>query len=140
MDVERRTLWAALVALAIGAALLHFRIHPPQRGLTYLFANTFAGLDLFVVSALFLSRRTAVWGLLLNSFVAFLGIILMADFSVVATLAGKIKVSPAEDFPGWLLQTTLPDITIALADFLVGLGLYRACVSSRQTSDHANGA
>jgi hypothetical protein len=126
METERRPLWFALVGLSIGASLLHVRIHPPDRGHTYLFANLFAWLDLFVVSGLFLSRRTAVWGLLLNSFIAFLGIILMADFTVVATLTGKIKVSPADDLVRWLLQTTLPDIAIAFADFLVGLGLYRA--------------
>jgi len=134
MDTERRTLWCALVALAIGAAMLHFRIHPPDRGLTYLFANVFAGLDLVVVSGLFLSRRTAVWGLLLNSFLAFLGIILMADFSVVATLAGKIKVSPTDDFIRWLLQTTLPDIAIAFADFLVGQALYRALLIPKRAT------
>jgi len=58
------------------------------------------------VSILFFFKSTAVWGLLLNSFLAFLGIILMADYSVDATIHGWIKVMPWQNFFGWLLQTT----------------------------------
>lgn len=134
MNPERRMLWFALVALAIGAIMLHFRIHPPTKGVTYFWANLFAAADLLAVSALFLSRRTAVWGLLLNSFIAFLGIILMADFSLVATLTGKLKVTPGADFFGWFLKTTFPDMAIAFADFLVGLTLYRVIMSDRPKS------
>ena len=32
---------------------------------------------------------------------------------------------PGADFFGWLLLTTFPDIAILVADFLVGLALYR---------------
>jgi len=106
MGSQRRQLWVALVGLALGAALLHFRIHPPKGGTTYLLANLFAGLDLVAVSILFFFKSTAVWGLLLNSFLAFLGIILMADYSVDATIHGWIKVMPWQNFFGWLLQTT----------------------------------
>ena len=59
-----------------------------------------------VVSLLFLDRRTALLGVILNSFLAYLGIIMMADFSISATLAGQIKVMPGVNFFGWLLQTT----------------------------------
>jgi hypothetical protein len=131
MNSERRMLWCALVALAIGATMLHFRIHPPDKGATYLWANLFAAADLLAVSALFLSHRTAVWGLLLNSFIAFIGMILMADFSLVATLTGKLKFTPSADFFGWLLKTTFPDIAIAFADFLIGLTLYRVIIADR---------
>jgi len=88
-------------------------------------------IDLVLVSALFRFRTTALMGLLLNSFLAFLGIIMMADFSLSATLAGQIKVMPGTNFFGWLLLTTFPYIMIALADFLVGLGLYRAIVAEK---------
>ena len=126
MPVYRQPLWVALVALALGSALLHLRIHPPGGGPTYIWPNLFAAVDLVVVSLLFLSRATAILGLLLNSFMAFLGIIMMTDFSLSATLAGKIQPLPQADFFGWLLQTTLADIAILVADFLVGLALYRA--------------
>jgi hypothetical protein len=130
MTAQRATLWVALVALAVSATMLHFRIHPPK-DLTYLWPNFFALIDLVLVSALFLFRRTALLGLLLNSFLAFLGIIMMADYSLSATLAGQMKVMPGQNFFGWLLLTTFSDIMILLADFLVGLGLYRAILAEK---------
>jgi len=129
MKTSRNTLWVALVALAVGAAMLHIRIHPPGEELTYLWPNLFSLLDLFLVSLLFLFRGTALLGLLLNSFFAYLGIIMMADFSLSATLAGQIKVMPGANFFGWLLLTTFPDIMILLADFMVGLALYKAIIT-----------
>jgi hypothetical protein len=131
MKGQRLQLWVALVALAVGATLLHFRIHPPGGDPTDLWPNLFSLIDLVLVSALFLFRGTALLGLLLNSFLAFLGIILMADYSLSATLAGQMKVMPGQNFFGWLLLTTFPDIMILLADFLVGLALYRAILAER---------
>jgi hypothetical protein len=128
MQSQRATLWWALVALSLGATLLHYRIHTPN-DLTYLWPNLFSLIDLVLVSALFRFRSTALLGLLLNSFLAFLGIIMMADFSLSATLAGQMKVMPGANFFGWLLLTTFPDIMIALADFLTGLALYRAILA-----------
>jgi hypothetical protein len=131
MQTQRATLWVALVALAVGATLLHYRIHTPGEDPTNLFPNLFSLIDLVLVSALFRFRGTALFGLLLNSFLAFLGIIMMADYSLSATLAGQMKVMPGHNFFGWLLLTTFPDIMIALADFLVGLALYRAILAER---------
>jgi hypothetical protein len=130
MRAPRYPLWAALVVLAVGASLLHFRIHPPK-SVTYFWPNLFSWLDLVGVSLLFLFRGTAILGLLLNSFLAYLGIIMMADFSIEATMTGFIKVMPWQDFGGWLLQTTLPDITILAADFLVGVALYRVIITEK---------
>ena len=31
MQTQRATLWWALVALAVGATLLHYRVHPPEK-------------------------------------------------------------------------------------------------------------
>jgi len=133
MKSTRHLLWVALVALALGATLLHLRIHPPK-DTTYLWPNLFAMLDLVLVSLLFLSRSTAILGVILNSFLAYLGIIMMADFSLSATLAGQVKVMPGVDFLGWLLQTTLADIAILLADLLVGLSLYRVITAEHLVS------
>jgi hypothetical protein len=129
MSAQHRILWTALLGLAVGATMLHFKIHPPTGGRMYFLANVGAVLDLVVVSILFLSRGTAVWGLLLNGFLAFLGIILMADYSLDATLHGFIKVTPQENFIAWLLETTFPDIMILLADFLVGIALYNSIIT-----------
>jgi len=128
MKAPRQQLWVALVALAIGAAMLHLRIHPPD-DLTGLWPNLFSWLDLVVVSLLFLSRSTAILGVILNSFLAYLGIIMMADFSLSATLAGKLPVLPGANFFGWLLLTTLPDIAILGADLMLGLALYRVIMT-----------
>jgi len=128
MKAQRHLLWAALVALAVGATMLHIRIHPPK-DTTYLWPNLFSLIDLGLVSLLFLSRGTALLGLILNSFLAYLGIILMADYSISATRDGWIKIMPWENFFGWLLLTTFPDIAILFADFLVGLALYKAIIT-----------
>jgi hypothetical protein len=131
MNAQRRQLWVALVALALGSTLLHFQNHPPGGDPTDLWPNLFSLIDLVLVSALFLFRGTALLGLLLNSFLAFLGIILMADYSLSATLAGQLAVRPGHNFIGWLLLTTFPYIMILLADFLVGLALYRAILAEK---------
>ena len=128
MKAQRPLLWCALVALAVGASLLHFRIHPPK-DLTFFWPNLFSWLDLVLVSLLFLSRGTALLGVILNSFLAYLGIILMADYSISATRDGWIKIMPWENFFGWLLLTTFPDIMILVADLLVGLALYKAIMA-----------
>ena len=130
MTTQRATLWWALVSLALGATLLHYRVHPPDE-LTKLWPNLFSLIDLVLVSALFRFRSTALLGLLLNSFLAFLGIIMMADYSLSATLAGQVKVMPGANFFGWLLSTTFPYILIALADFLTGQALYRAILAEK---------
>jgi hypothetical protein len=132
MTAPRQLLWVSLVALALGATMLHGRIHPLGEDPTYLWPNLFSWLDLGLVSLLFLNRGTALLGLLLNSFLAYLGIIMMADFSLSATLAGQVKVLPGQDFFGWLMQTTLPDIAVLLADFLVGLALYKAIMTEHR--------
>jgi hypothetical protein len=54
---------------------------------------------------------------------------MMTDFSLSVTLAGKVAVSPAANFFGWLLLTTFPDIAILAADLLVGLALYRVIMT-----------
>ena len=131
MQTQRHTLWVALVALAVGATMLHYRIHTPGEDPTDLWPNLFSLIDLVLVSSLFLFRRTALVALLLNSFLAFLGIILMTDFSISATLAGQMKVMPGQNFFGWLLLTTFPDSMVALADFLTGLALYRAILAEK---------
>jgi len=131
MKSQRYQLWVALVALAVGATMIHWRIHPPGDELTDLWPNLFSVIDLVLVSTLLLFRSTALVGLLLNSFLAFFGIIMMGDMALSATLAGHLKVMPGQNFFGWLLLTTFPDIMVALADFLVGLVLYRAILSEK---------
>jgi hypothetical protein len=131
MKSQRYQLWVTLVALAVGATMLHFRIHPPGEELTDLWPNLFSVIDLVLVSCLFLFRGTALLALLLNSFLAFFGIIMMGDMALTATLTGHMKVMPGQNFFGWFLLTTFPDIMVALADFFVGLALYRIILAEK---------
>ena len=124
MKTPRHLLWVALVALGLGATMLHLRIHPPH-SLTYLWPNLFSLIHLVVVSLLFLDRRTALLAVILNSFLAYLGIIMMTDYSISATLAGQVKVMPGVSLFGWLLQTTFADSAILVGDLLVGISLYQ---------------
>jgi len=128
MNEQRVQLWLALVGLAIAAIIIHYRVHPPQESLTHFWATAFCAVDLVLVSILFLFKSTAVWALLLNSFIAFLGIIMMSDLTIVSTYTGAIKVSPQGAPLQWLIQSMLPDITILVADFLVGLALYNVVI------------
>lgn len=129
MTEQRWPLWIALVGLGLGGFMLHYRIHPPNN-LTDFWPSFFGGIDVVLVSILFLIRSTAVWALLLNSFMAFLGIIMMTDFAIFATYQGLIKASPVSQPLAWLLQTTFPDDCILFADFMVGLALYKATMTA----------
>lgn len=133
MKSVRHLLWVALVALALSGALLHLRIHPPSPEIDDIVPNLFSWLAVLVVCPLFLWRSTAVLAVILNSFIAYLGIIIMADYSLSATLAGQVKVMPGVDFFGWLLQTTFSDITILVGHFLVGLALYKVIMTAPAT-------
>jgi hypothetical protein len=81
-------------------------------------ATLFPLIDATVVTALFMSRRTAVYGYLLNGIIVIYGTIFMTHFSIAEITAKSIP------FPAMLLKSTLPDIGIAWGDFLVGKALY----------------
>ena len=127
--MKKNTLLAALILLSLSGLMLHLRIHffiiadkmHPGSFLfdrTLFMATLFPFIDSFVVTALFLSRRTAVYGYLLNGIIVIFGTILMAHFSIAYISA---KALPLSDL---LFKSTLPDIGIAWADFFVGKALY----------------
>jgi|GEM_PF-561507 len=126
----RHLLLTALVLMATGALYLHLRIHPflvpdkvnPGQTLfvgSFLAASFFSLLDLVVVSLLFTTRRTAVYGFVLNGMVVIFGTVLMTHFSIV-----KLSVNPSLPLYQMLFNSTLPDIALAWADFLVAATLY----------------
>lgn len=127
--MNRKALLTVLLLLAVSGLLLHYRIHRfmvPDRTIpaAYVVDGTkFLGfllplLDVVVVTGLFLSRRTAVYGYLLNGLLVIYGTVLMGHYSIAEILARSIP--PAD----WLIKSTLPDIGICWADFLVGKLLY----------------
>ena len=125
----RRTLIAALFVMAVAGLLLHLRIHPftaPDKlnpaltvfnGTNFL-AFIFPLVDVFVVTALFLSKRTAVYGFLLNGLIVIYGTVFMAHFSIAQFIAQAVPPSK------WIINSTLPDIGMAWADFFVGKALF----------------
>jgi len=127
--MTKKTLLTALFLLAVAGLLLHYRIHnfmvPDKLNPgTYVFDGTrflsfiFPLMDVFLVTLLFTSRKTAVYGYLLNGILVIYGTVFMAHFSIAEIYAKSIPPS------AWLLKSTLPDIGIAWGDFFIGKALY----------------
>jgi len=140
MDGRERTrtmLLGSLFLIALAAFLLHFRIHPflaPEKDNpailafkpSFIPATVLPLVDLVLVTLLFASRRTAVYGYLLNGLIVIYGSVLMAHFSI----AGLAPKNPA--LFDWILKSTFPDIALAWGDFLVGAALYRSWVEEHR--------
>lgn len=127
--MNKRLLLIALFLLALSGLLLHYRIHPfmvvdrlnPEIRVfdsTKFLAFIFPVIDMVVITALFLSRKTAVYGYVFNGMIVIYGSVLMAHYSIAEMVAKSIPYSQM------LLRSTFPDIAIAWADFLVGKVLY----------------
>jgi hypothetical protein len=127
--MNRRNLLITLVLLALAGLLLHYRVHNfmvPDKlnpgtisfNKTLFLAILFPFIDLVLVTLLFMSKRTAVYGYLLNGIIVIYGTIFMAHFSIAYLAANHV---PASD---WIIKSTLPDIGVAWADFFVGKALY----------------
>mgnify|MGYP001627051138 FL=1 len=125
----KRTLLIALILLAVSGLMLHYRIHPymvPDKlnpgnfifDSTKFLATLLSLIDVVLVTILFSSRKTAVYGYLLNGLIVIYGTILMSHYSIAEMMAKSI---PLEQM---FLRSTLPDIGIAWGDFLVGKTLY----------------
>ena len=127
--MTKKILLLTLFILAVSGLLLHYRIHNfmvPDRlnpGI-FIFDGTkflsfiFPIIDVVLVTLLFTSRKTAVYGYLLNGLIVIYGTVFMAHFSIAEISAKSIP-------PGaWFLKSTLADIGIAWADFFVGKALY----------------
>lgn len=133
--MKKGTLLTALFLLAASGLMLHLRIHffmVPDKlhpgeyifNNTKLLASLLPLIDVIVVTALFVNRKTAVYGYLLNGLIVIYGSILMAHYSIAEIIAKSIP------FPAMLIKSTLPDIGIAWADFLVGKALYDLHIKS----------
>ena len=142
----RHLLFIALVLMAVAALYLHLRIHPflmpdkenPGQTLfrgSFVAASLFPLLDLVVVSLLFTSRRTAVYGYVLNGMLVIYGTVLMAHISMV-----KLSVELPQPFYLLLFKSTLPDIVLAWADFFVGAALYHMWLREPSAQKGLSGA
>ena len=127
--MKKITLLIALFLLAVSGLMLHYRIHNfmvadksyPGAFLfdsTRFLATLFPVLDVVLVTALFMSRKTAVYGYLLNGLIVIYGTIFMAHFSISEIIAKSIPLH------SMLLKSTLADIGVGWGDFFVGKALY----------------
>jgi len=127
--MKKNTLLTALFLFAVSGLMLHYRIHNFLIADTsypgnFIFDNTrflatlFPLIDVVLVTALFMSRKTAVYGYLLNGLIVIYGTILMSHFSISEIIAKSIPLS------SMLLKSTIADIGIAWGDFFVGKALY----------------
>jgi hypothetical protein len=127
--MKRKTLITALFLLALSGLMLHARAHPfivtdrLHPGITSfdgtrLLAALLPLIDIFLVTALFMSRKTVAYGYLLNGLIVIYGTVLMAHYSIAEMTAKSIPIQ------AMLLKSTLPDIWICWADFFVGKALY----------------
>jgi len=127
--MNKNTLLTVLVLLAVSGLMLHYRIHNfmvadklNPGGFVFdgskFLATLLPIIDVILVTALFMSRKTAVYGYLLNGLIVIYGTVLMAHFSFAEIAAKSIPLQAA------FLKSTLPDIGIAWADFFAGKALY----------------
>ncbi len=127
--MTRRTLLIAIFLLAVSGLLLHYRIHNfmvPDKlnpevvkfNSTRFLSFIFPLVDLIVVTGLFLSRKTIVYGYLLNGLIVIYGTVFMAHYSIAELTSKSVPLGD------WFLKSTLPDIGIAWADFFIGKSLY----------------
>lgn len=127
--MNKKLLIIALFLLALSGLLLHYRIHPfmvadklnPEIKIfdsTKFLSFIFPMIDLILVTALFLSRKTAVYGYLFNGLTVIYGSVFMAHYSIAEMISKSIPLDQM------LLKSTFPDIAIAWADFFIGKVLY----------------
>lgn len=127
--MTKRILLIALFLIAVSGLLLHYRIHnfivPDKLNPgVFVFNGTrflsfiFSLIDVILVTLLFTSRKTAVYGYLLNGLIVIYGTVFMAHFSIAKLTTKSI---PLKD---WVLKSTIPDIGIAWVDFFIGKALY----------------
>jgi hypothetical protein len=127
--MTKRILLIALFLIAVSGLLLHYRIHnfmvPDKLNPgVFVFDSTrflsfiFPLIDVILVTLLFTSRKTAVYGYLLNGLIVIYGTVFMAHFSIAELTTKSI---PLKD---WVLKSTIPDIGIAWVDFFIGKALY----------------
>lgn len=134
--MTKRILLIALFLLALSGLMLHYRIHnfmvPDKlnpgvfifnktRFLSFIFPLS----DVLLVTLLFMSRKTIVYGYLLNGLIVIYGTVLMTHYSIAELTTKSV---PLQD---WLLKSTIPDIGIAWVDFFIGKALYDLHISEK---------
>lgn len=127
--MNNKFLLVVLFLLALSGMMIHYRLHNfmvydntapggVRFDATRFLPILFGFIDTIGVTLLFLSRKTVVYGYLLNGFLVIYGTVLMVHFSIVQVAGTAL---PPSD---WFVKSTLPYIGITWADFFVGKTLY----------------
>jgi hypothetical protein len=120
--MKRIILLIVLFLMALVGLIVHYTIHPfmmaDHFSGTFFLANILPFLDVVLVTILFLSRKTALYGYLLNGLIVIFGTILMAHFNIADLMANPIPPSQ------WVMNSMLVSIGITWVDFFVGRSLY----------------
>ena len=112
----KRTLIAGLILLSLGGWLLHLRAHPPVTDETLIpFATGL--ISVFLLPILFSFRKTLVLAYLTNGFIAIIGTILMAHFSIA-------NFEPPVTLKDIFLGTTFMHIMLLWGKFIVGKAIF----------------
>jgi len=113
----KTTLILGLFAVCLGGWLLHLRIHPIGKNSAYLIPFCSGIISVFILPLLFCYRRTVISGYLLDGFLAIIGTITMAHFSIVH-FQGPVTIIS-------LINNTLfADIAVLWGKFALGRALY----------------
>ncbi len=122
----RAALLGALVLLSLAGSLTHPRLDTGAAANRFI-SSIISFVDLTLVAALFMQRRTALYGYLLNGILVLYGSVMMAHFSVARYLAAGEKTAVLFLNPGFEGILTL------WADFFAGYALYRLWMAEPAT-------
>ena len=108
---------AALFFLALGGWLLHIRIHPLAKDAENIIPLISGVLSLFCLPLLFWFRPTLTLAYIINGFLAILGTIIMAQFSII-NFKGPLTLENI------ILNSLFADIAILWGKFSLGKALF----------------
>ena len=128
----KATLIFALFFLTLGGWCLHLRIHPPEKNVFNIIPFITGILSAFCLPLLFCFRRTLALAYILSGFVAILGTILMAHFSMVH-FQGPLTLTNV------FLGTTFPDIAILWGRFAISRSIFKLEFLRSETDVSAKG-
>ena len=127
--MKRIILLIVLFLMALVGLIVHYTIHPfmmaDHFSGTFFLANIFPFVDAVLVTVLFLSRKTAIYGYLLNGLIVIFGTIFMAHFNIAGFIANPIPPSQ------WIMNSMLFSIGITWVDFFVGKALYHVYLGKK---------
>lgn len=111
------TLALSLFFLALDGLLLHLRVHPPADHEVNILPLVSGIVSVFLLPLLFCLRRTLVPAYIINGFLAIIGTITMAHFSLV-NFKGPVTISNI------LINTTFASIAVCWGKFAVGKAIF----------------